>query len=90
MPIYEYQCTGCTHEFEAIQKFSDEPLTICPTCKENFLEKKVSMSAFQLKGGGWYKDGYGKKPSSSSSEGTKKKEKKKVAVEKSSAPSTTT
>ncbi len=59
MPIYEYICESCKEELEIIQKISDEPLTECPSCKNRSLKKKTSMSAFHLKGGGWYKDGYG-------------------------------
>ncbi|MCP4751793.1 MAG: zinc ribbon domain-containing protein [Proteobacteria bacterium] len=59
MPIYEYICEHCEEEVEVIQKISEEPLTQCPSCSENTLKKKTSMSAFHLKGGGWYKDGYG-------------------------------
>ena len=33
MPIYEYRCTSCGHELEALQKFSDAPLTECPACQ---------------------------------------------------------
>jgi putative FmdB family regulatory protein len=54
MPIYEYQCLGCAHEFETIQKFSDPELTRCPQCGEDLLKKKISAVAFRLKGGGWY------------------------------------
>lgn len=54
MPIYEYRCTACEHEFEAIQKFSDEPLIECPSCSKDALKKKISAVAFRLKGGGWY------------------------------------
>ena len=54
MPIYEYQCQACQHEFETIQKFSDTPLTRCPSCGKNRLKKKISAVAFRLKGGGWY------------------------------------
>lgn len=57
MPIYEYHCHGCQKSHEIIQKFSDAPLTICPACGGR-LEKLLSLSGFQLKGGGWYKDGY--------------------------------
>ncbi len=59
MPIYEYMCIDCGEEVEAIQKFSDAPLEDCPKCKKPSLKKKTSMSAFHLKGGGWYADGYG-------------------------------
>jgi putative FmdB family regulatory protein len=54
MPIYEYQCLGCAHEFETIQKFSDPALTCCPQCGKDLLKKKISAVAFRLKGGGWY------------------------------------
>jgi putative FmdB family regulatory protein len=73
MPIYEYTCTKCRHGLEAIQKFSDPPLTKCPDCGGR-LEKQMSASAFHLKGSGWYKDGYAstKLESDSKSEGAKK------------------
>lgn len=63
MPIYEYRCTSCGHTLEVIQKFNDKPLTKCTECP-GALEKLISKSAFQLKGGGWYSEGYGGKGSS--------------------------
>jgi putative FmdB family regulatory protein len=54
MPIYEYQCSACGHEFEALQKMNDEPLTECPVCDETTLQKLISAAGFRLKGGGWY------------------------------------
>ncbi|QIT56591.1 zinc ribbon domain-containing protein [Aquisalimonas sp. 2447] len=54
MPIYEYLCDNCGHEQEAIQKFSDDPLTDCEACHEPKLRRKISAAAFRLKGGGWY------------------------------------
>ncbi|MDH4039552.1 MAG: zinc ribbon domain-containing protein [Gammaproteobacteria bacterium] len=54
MPIYEYQCQACGKELEALQKISDAPLEDCPACGASSLQKKVSASAFRLKGGGWY------------------------------------
>lgn len=54
MPIYEYQCKECGHTLEAIQKFSDAPLTDCPACHKAGLGKLVSAPSFRLKGGGWY------------------------------------
>lgn len=54
MPIYEYRCTSCGHELEALQKLSDAPLTECPACHRAALQKKVSAAGFQLKGSGWY------------------------------------
>ncbi|MBI5300423.1 MAG: zinc ribbon domain-containing protein [Deltaproteobacteria bacterium] len=57
MPIYEYGCVACGKHHEIIQKINEPLLTICPACGGK-LEKKFSLSGFQLKGGGWYKDGY--------------------------------
>lgn len=59
MPIYEYVCSSCEHEFEELQRFSDPPVNTCPSCKRRGkVQRKLSPSAFVLKGGGWYKDGY--------------------------------
>lgn len=54
MPIYEYQCANCGHTLESFQKMSDAPLTQCPSCQQNTLQKLVSAAGFQLKGTGWY------------------------------------
>ena len=66
MPIYEYRCTSCGHTLEVIQKFNDKPLKKCTECT-GALEKLISRSAFQLRGGGWYNEGYGGQGKSSSS-----------------------
>ena len=61
MPIYEYQCTSCGHDFDKLQKIgADAPP--CPKCAGE-VRKKVSASAFVLKGSGWYRDHYGLKKS---------------------------
>jgi putative FmdB family regulatory protein len=60
MPVYEYRCTACNHQFELHQKFSDAPADHCPKCG-GAVYKMVSASAFSLKGEGWYGDGYGVK-----------------------------
>ncbi len=57
MPIYEYLCLDCKKEHEIIQKISDKPLKVCPSCGGK-IKKNLSLSSFHLKGGGWYKDGY--------------------------------
>ena len=76
MPIYEYRCTACRHELEAIQKFSDAPLVTCPQCGQSALTKLVSAAGFQLKGSGWYQTdfrGSGKPAAKPDAEGTKEK-----------------
>ncbi|MEM8844945.1 MAG: zinc ribbon domain-containing protein [Pseudomonadota bacterium] len=54
MPIYEYECQACGYHHEALQKISDEPLTICPSCDAKALRKLVSAAGFRLSGSGWY------------------------------------
>ena len=54
MPIYEYECTRCSHHFDSLQKISDTPLTECPACHKASLKRLVSPAGFQLKGTGWY------------------------------------
>ena len=62
MPIYEYKCDLCNGLWEEIQKFSDEPLTVCKSCeKVGGVHKLIpGQMNFILKGEGWYKDGYSK------------------------------
>ncbi|WP_440996233.1 FmdB family zinc ribbon protein [Arhodomonas sp. SL1] len=54
MPIYEYCCDACGHELEALQSINEEPLTDCPECHRPQLRKRISATAFRLKGSGWY------------------------------------
>ena len=54
MPIYEYRCEACNHQFDALQKMSDEALKNCPNCAKPALIKLVSAPAFRLNGTGWY------------------------------------
>jgi putative FmdB family regulatory protein len=61
MPIYEYKCEKCGSVIEALQKFSDEPLTTCSHC-QGALNKLISHSSFHLKGSGWYVTDYTDKP----------------------------
>ena len=53
MPLYEYRCEACHEVFEAMQKFSDEPLTVHENCGGR-VERLLSAPAFHLKGSGWY------------------------------------
>ena len=84
MPIYEYKCDKCDHQFEILQKINDEPAKTCPQCNADRLRKLVSAAAFKLKGTGWYETDFkNKKPKSD--ERTDKKNKndpKKATKEK--------
>jgi putative FmdB family regulatory protein len=64
MPTYEYRCGNCGHELEAVQSFSDSPLTVCPTCGQEALRKLFGNVGVVFKGPGFYrtdsrKDGSG-------------------------------
>jgi putative FmdB family regulatory protein len=69
MPIYEYRCLDCGHEFERMQKFSDPPVDKCPACPGT-VQKLISRSAFHLKGSGWYVTDYARKGNNGSSKTT--------------------
>lgn len=58
MPMYEYSCSACGIETEIRQRFSEDPIRICPNCGQETLERLISQSSFTLKGSGWYADGY--------------------------------
>ena len=65
MPIYEYQCSQCKERHEVIQRFSDAPMSHCPSCGGD-MKKLPSSPAIQFKGSGFYKTDYASASSSSS------------------------
>jgi putative FmdB family regulatory protein len=75
MPVYEYECRACNRVFEVWQKLSDQPKNDCPQCSGP-LTKLMSLSSFQLKGGGWYADGYSSQSKGKGPEGSAPSEKK--------------
>ncbi|MDP9797920.1 putative FmdB family regulatory protein [Catenuloplanes nepalensis] len=54
MPTYQYACTECGHQLEAVQSFSDEPLTECPACQGR-LRKLFNSVGIVFKGSGFYR-----------------------------------
>jgi putative FmdB family regulatory protein len=61
MPLYEYRCESCGHQFEVIQKFSDAHVDVCPNCKSGPVVKLLSSPAIQFKGSGFYITDYARK-----------------------------
>lgn len=55
MPTYEYVCTDCGHEFDAVQGFSDAALTECPDCHTGRLRKRFGSVGVVFKGSGFYR-----------------------------------
>jgi putative FmdB family regulatory protein len=64
MPLYDFKCEKCDYIEEVLTSStgSSEIILTCPECEEETMKRQVGLSSFQLKGGGWYKDGYTKKP----------------------------
>ncbi len=55
MPTYQYQCDACGNPLEVVQSFSDEALTVCPSCSEPKLKKVYGSVGVVFKGSGFYK-----------------------------------
>lgn len=55
MPTYQYACAACGHQVEAVQAFTDEPLTVCPEC-DGQLRKVFSAVGVVFKGSGFYRN----------------------------------
>ena len=82
MPIYEYKCENCGHEFEEMLHFSERDIPLNTPCEQQIeqtkhmsfkcdgkIHLKMSLGSFQLKGDGWYKDGYERKRTDGSGAG---------------------
>ena len=56
MPLYEYRCEACGQGEEKLEGFSAPMTHACGACgAEEGMKRQVSVSAFSLAGGGWYK-----------------------------------
>lgn len=100
MPLYEYTCKQCGN-FEIMQRISEPPLKKCPTCGAK-VSKLISLSAFHLKGSGWYMTDYAKdnaskgkdeetKPAAGKADGTTDaKTPKSESKDSSTSPTSTT
>jgi putative FmdB family regulatory protein len=55
VPTYQYACTECGEPLEAVQKFTDDPLTVCPACGGR-LRKVFSAVGIVFKGSGFYRN----------------------------------
>ncbi len=54
MPVYTYRCENCGIQFERRQRFSDDPLSVCPECKMEALRKVYLPVGIVFKGSGFY------------------------------------
>jgi len=58
MPTYEYECEKCHHQFEQIQKMTDEPVKTCPVCGGEVKRLISGGGGFLFKGNGFYVTDY--------------------------------
>jgi putative FmdB family regulatory protein len=85
VPTYQYACTACGHQFEAVQKFSDDSLTECPQCRGK-LRKVFSAVGVVFKGSGFYRtDSRGKSAASDAPAKTESKSESKTESKPSSS-----
>jgi putative FmdB family regulatory protein len=87
MPLYEYLCSACGHQFERIVKFSDAPLTTCPKCGKETIEQMISAPAVQFKGSGWYVTDYASKGNKAAYAASAKSDNAPASTESSSSAS---
>jgi len=68
LPLYEYRCRKCNHQFEKIEAVSSKPTKKCPRCGGR-AERQIAAPAIQFKGSGWYVTDYaGKRPGAAAAE----------------------
>jgi len=59
MPIYEYECQSCQNRYDIMCRITEaDTAKSCPKCASVESKRRISGGHFELKGGGWYKDGY--------------------------------
>ena len=54
MPVYAYSCESCGVQFERMQRFSDDPVSVCPECEQHAVRRVIQPAGIIFKGSGWY------------------------------------
>ena len=84
MPTYSYHCDSCGHDFEAVQRFADDPLTECPQCGAP-IRRVIQPVGVVFKGSGWYITDSRPKSSGEGGDGASRKLRRKAAAKTDSA-----
>ncbi len=58
MPTYNYRCGACGHEFERVQRITEDAIKTCPSCNGESASRLITSGNFILRGSGWYSDAY--------------------------------
>ena len=88
MPTYSYHCDTCGHDFEAVQRFADDPLKECPVCGAA-IRRVIQPVGVVFKGSGWYITDSRPKSSSDGDESASKAKPAAETSEKSKSPGKT-
>lgn len=54
MPVYAYRCDSCGVQFERMQRFTDDPVEVCPECENQAVTRLIQPAGIIFKGSGWY------------------------------------
>jgi putative FmdB family regulatory protein len=85
MPVYTYRCDNCGITFDRFQKFSDQPLTVCPECRKKSLRKVYQPVGIVFKGSGFYATDHRSPSGQSHATSSSKSEEKPASTEKPAA-----
>jgi len=90
MPTYEYECTKCSHTFEAFQSMNDKPLSRCPECRGSVKRLIGGGLGVIFKGSGFYTtdNKRGSPLAGGNGSSSKDKDREKAPEKASEAPST--
>jgi putative FmdB family regulatory protein len=80
MPTYQYRCTDCGHDLEAVQKFTDSALTECPNCRGQ-LRKVFNAVGVVFKGSGFYRNDSRPADATANGNGSKSESDTKIKTE---------
>ncbi len=83
MPTYDYACDACAHEFERVQRITENAIKKCPDCGKMKARRMIGGGSFILKGGNWESDLYS---GASNRKGASSSEKSPGAAKKSESP----
>lgn len=86
MPTYSYHCDDCGHDFDAVQRFSEDALTECPVCS-GAIRRVIQPVGVVFKGSGWYINDSRAKTSSEGSSGSASKKASSDSASTSDTPS---
>jgi len=90
MPVYTYRCANCNRELDVTQSFSDSPLTLCPKCHEEQLQRVYKPIRVVFKGSGFYATDHRSPSGATNGQASKGTESEKTEKSESKTPTPST